>query len=311
MKAIDAAYEVLCETGKPLHYVELTDRILGSGLWQTNGKTPEMTLNAQISTDINKNGEDSRFRRVSPGVYVAVKPIARSGRTKGAMSFVEAAAHLLQDGPLHYNELTRKAISHGLIETAGKTPEATMHARILIDIKNRASRGDAPRFRKSGKGIFELAARPVPPPSRKPLGDGLAGTHPLDEPTSHPATTRGPMSFAEAAAHLLQGGPLHYRVLTDKAIAQGLIKTNSKKPAATMLARILGDIQNCESRGDAPRFVKSSKGVFELASNNTAKAVSEQRARSPAQARGNAPTARTSTPTVTTPVRRKKPKGKK
>ena len=195
MKGMDAAYEVLRQSGKPLHYVELTERALESGLWETSGKTPQMTLNAQISTDIKRNGEDSRFRRVAPGVYTLVEPATRSGRASGAMSFVDAAAQLLRGGPLHYSEITRKALLQGLIETTGKTPEATMYAGIITDIRRRAARGEAPRFQRSGKGIFELASSSTIKPVRGQRAESppaRRGGGPAAATTSAPSTTNPP-----------------------------------------------------------------------------------------------------------------------
>ena len=39
MNAIDAVFEVLRDAGKPLHYREVTERILSQKLWMTGGKT--------------------------------------------------------------------------------------------------------------------------------------------------------------------------------------------------------------------------------------------------------------------------------
>ena len=38
MNSVDAAYKVLQEAGKPLHYTEIARRILKRKLWQTSGK---------------------------------------------------------------------------------------------------------------------------------------------------------------------------------------------------------------------------------------------------------------------------------
>jgi restriction system protein len=46
------------------------------------------------------------------------------------MSFSEATLSVLQEAgePLHYREITRRAFGRGLIQTDGKTPEATLNA---------------------------------------------------------------------------------------------------------------------------------------------------------------------------------------
>lgn len=70
MNAFDAAYQILGEAGGPLHYRELTERMIASGLWTERGQgaTPWATVNATISRDIQNNGAASRFRRTAPGV---------------------------------------------------------------------------------------------------------------------------------------------------------------------------------------------------------------------------------------------------
>lgn len=65
----DATVAVLTAEGKPLHYREITQRALTQGLIQTDGKTPEATLNAILAVDIKQKGQSSRFAWVKPGVF--------------------------------------------------------------------------------------------------------------------------------------------------------------------------------------------------------------------------------------------------
>lgn len=53
------------------------------------------------------------------------------------MSFAEAAAIVLDTAgtPLHYKEITQLALFEGLIQTEGKTPEATLNGILAVDIK--------------------------------------------------------------------------------------------------------------------------------------------------------------------------------
>ena len=69
MTALEAALRVLQDEGKPLHYREITQRILAGKLWQCSGKTPEATINAQLAVNIKKNGKASAFRRAGRGVF--------------------------------------------------------------------------------------------------------------------------------------------------------------------------------------------------------------------------------------------------
>lgn len=78
----DAAFEVLLEARKPLHYVELTRLVLEKGLVETGGKTPERTLNTDISKEINMLKGKSRFVRVKKGVYGINPDILEGVNTK-------------------------------------------------------------------------------------------------------------------------------------------------------------------------------------------------------------------------------------
>ncbi len=60
---------MLKEAGEPLHYGEITRRVLEGGFWSTTGKTPEATVNPQLAVDIKRRGEQSLFRRTEQGVF--------------------------------------------------------------------------------------------------------------------------------------------------------------------------------------------------------------------------------------------------
>ena len=47
-----SAVEILSKAKKPLHYSEITRLALESGILETEGATPESSMNAQISMDI-------------------------------------------------------------------------------------------------------------------------------------------------------------------------------------------------------------------------------------------------------------------
>ena len=72
MNTVDAAYKVLQEAGKPLHYAEIARRIVQSKLWLTSGRTPENTVNRDINQEIMHRGKLARFVRLGDGMYAAV-----------------------------------------------------------------------------------------------------------------------------------------------------------------------------------------------------------------------------------------------
>ncbi|RMH93270.1 MAG: hypothetical protein D6681_13710 [Calditrichaeota bacterium] len=70
------------------------------------------------------------------------------------MQFKDAAYHILQQAgePLHYNEITERALAAGILTTTGQTPHATMGALLYTDTLKPNS-----RFRRGDqKGTFAL-----------------------------------------------------------------------------------------------------------------------------------------------------------
>ena len=53
----------------PMHYQDLTDIIVRSGLVRATGTTPAMSLNAAIASDIKRKGKESDFIRIRRGVF--------------------------------------------------------------------------------------------------------------------------------------------------------------------------------------------------------------------------------------------------
>ena len=70
-------------------------------------------------------------------------------------SFKDIAYQILKEigKPLHSKEITKIALDKGWLVTAGKTPEATMNAQLVVDIN---SKKDKSRFIKTGPSIFGL-----------------------------------------------------------------------------------------------------------------------------------------------------------
>ena len=158
-----------------MHFRELTRRVLDQGLWPTGGATPERTINAQISTDIKRKGSQSRFCRAGRGTFAlnenpsrekneakARDPQSSSASSKqNSMSFTDAAEHVLDtfggNQPMHYRQITEKALELGLLNTTGRTPEATMYAQVLMETQRRKKSGETPRFTTHGKGYVGLS----------------------------------------------------------------------------------------------------------------------------------------------------------
>lgn len=64
-----SALSILKDNKKPLHYKEITRLALEKGILETDGATPDATMNAFLSMDIKNKGNLSEFIRISTGVY--------------------------------------------------------------------------------------------------------------------------------------------------------------------------------------------------------------------------------------------------
>jgi len=185
MSVRDAAIQVLKEAGQPLHAKEITKRILSKDLWRTSGKTPIATVSARLYADLKKNGDTSPFILHAPQTFglrtskavdksdlVAQTKTTTATTVKGhgkTYSFTDSAEKVLEKfgnkRPMHYRAITNKALEMGWLLTEGKTPEASMYAQILTEIKRYNRRGEQPRFVQHGKGFVGLS---------KWMGRGLA-----------------------------------------------------------------------------------------------------------------------------------------
>ncbi len=182
MNVLQAAEIALKEASTPLNYKEITQRMTERGLWQTDGKTPDATVNAAIAVDIKYNGAHSLFQRTDKGVYVlrewglpefhapnestdteddTQQPTLDVSTTK-SFSFTDAAEQVLKQfsnsKPMHYREITGKALELDLIKTKGVTPEATLYSQILSEIRRQVRRGNTPRFVMQKGGLEDCLA---------------------------------------------------------------------------------------------------------------------------------------------------------
>src|SRR5262245_51714243 len=68
MTFLEAALDILKRERKPLHYKELTERAMDRKLLTFVGRTPEVTMQAQLTGAVKK-APGNPFVRVKPGVF--------------------------------------------------------------------------------------------------------------------------------------------------------------------------------------------------------------------------------------------------
>jgi restriction system protein len=181
------------------------------------------------------------------------------------VTVLDAAAEVLRTAaePQTARQITEAALAAGLWETNGRTPEQTMAARLAVDIRDR---GAGSRFRRAARGRFELNPdyeAPAPPAGEQPRPEHL-------RPAQGAPPVRGEirMSFLNAAEDVLRRSadrqPMHYRAITEQALAEGLIASAGRTPDATMRAQIGVENRKREARGERPRFVEHGRGLIGL-----------------------------------------------
>lgn len=173
---------------------------------------------------------------------------------------------LLQESasPMHPKELATALIQRGMWSSQGKTPDATVGARIYCDIKKH---GDQSRFIKAAEGLFTLNPNvkvELPDPGKN-AGKAVK--------RKQPEKSAGSYSFSDCAEKILSEfahhKPMHYKAITDKALSLGWLKTEGLTPEASMRARISTEIQRREQQGRVPRFKRLGKGMIGLTSWDT------------------------------------------
>ena len=65
----DAIKKVLAESPAPLHYNEITNRIIAQGLRTSLGATPAASVNAEMAESIKHKGDKSPYIRVARGIF--------------------------------------------------------------------------------------------------------------------------------------------------------------------------------------------------------------------------------------------------
>ncbi|MGN0827879.1 MAG: HTH domain-containing protein, partial [Kiritimatiellia bacterium] len=181
---IDLARLILAQAAEPLTPDEIWQRACQTGVEQrlaSKGKTPIATLGARLYTSVKR--PDSPFiattdrpKRFQLNPDITASAPAQSQQPPTAptpfpkppeatfhrYSFLDCAYKVLEQfagkHPMHYRQITQLALDKGWLQTTGNTPDATLYAQILTDIRRCRERGEKPRFVKYGKGLVGLTA---------------------------------------------------------------------------------------------------------------------------------------------------------
>ena len=97
LKWREAIFKVFEEEKKALHYTEIAELIAEKGYRKSLGATPQDTVSANMTTDININREKSIFAKVDRGIYILRK-------------FLDVSSQLLPEDTEIPNETIEKTI---------------------------------------------------------------------------------------------------------------------------------------------------------------------------------------------------------
>jgi hypothetical protein len=90
MTFTEAALEILKREGKPLHFKELTERAMTKKLLTFVGRTPEVTMQTQLTAAVKK-APGNPFVRVKPGVFGLLRYPEMPAEDRGRQPAPEAA----------------------------------------------------------------------------------------------------------------------------------------------------------------------------------------------------------------------------
>ena len=172
---LEGARLILEQNAEPMSAQQITEQLLSRGLWSTNGKTPCATVSAALYVDIKKLGTKSSFVKAGKGTFALnhrkpnKKPDFKSAppTSPTTLSFLDCAIKVLREEaemkPMHYREITNRALSHGWLISNGLTPDASMGSQIYTDIKKCESQGRRSAFtiKKGFVGLAEWNGSPL------------------------------------------------------------------------------------------------------------------------------------------------------
>jgi hypothetical protein len=101
--------------------------------------------------------EDEQYIKEANIMAKKKKAVKTNKKKARKTSGLDAAARVLQEigKPMKCPDIVKAALEKGYWSTEGKTPAATVYSAVIREITNK---GNKSRFRKTGRGEFELTA---------------------------------------------------------------------------------------------------------------------------------------------------------
>lgn len=172
MTYLEAAHLILAEAGSALSEEEMVARAIAKGLIKPSGKSPVKSIGVVLRRA--SQNPSSAFENAGPRLW----QLKASSESEQPVSMREAAHQILKKAgrPLHYREITRRAIRLGIIRPEGRTPALTLRARMGDDM----NRNPETPFVRVGDGTYALKEWPLTPkaPAKKRQDCACCGFNP-------------------------------------------------------------------------------------------------------------------------------------
>lgn len=256
----DCAEMVLKAMGgkTPMRCQKIVDEAMKRGWLTTQGKTPARSMFTALLCDIKKSwerGERPRFVKSDKGLFALntqdsppPPPAPAKSQKDDSLTLADCAEKVLKamggKAPMHYGDITRKALDNGWLKPTAKILEAAMHLQILMEIMQAESRDEKHRFVLSGKGMIALS--------------------PDNIERSMPSVADHVLKLLEARS---DQEPMHCRNIAEEALKQGWLTMQDDADLATSLRdELLEANRLAENRGETPPFVLPGDFMVALSS---------------------------------------------
>lgn len=217
MTFLEAALDILKREGRPLHFKELTERAMTKKLLTFVGRTPEVTMQTQLTAAVKK-APGNPFVRVKPGVFgllrypelTAEELKERDDKKRPAPSSPPAAT---ENRPARRERAEGGASVAGASDADGEEAGGGRRRRRGARTRTGKLRDDA------AASDAKSSATDAPPGRKSPDGEGLAGQPTASNSSGHqdahddthdeaPEPRAGGLSAAARAAALAETGVL-------------------------------------------------------------------------------------------------------
>lgn len=183
-------------------------------------------------------------------------------RTLGKMSQTNAAYAILKryDTPMRCRDIIEIAIKNDIILTKARNPAGGLNVLLYMETKKDIQLGRKPRFRKLDDGRWELTGHNI----------GSRKRHSRKRDICESIPKQKKLSYCEVAFQILKeaGTRLHFKEITDRAIAKGYFDKGAKNYYRNMYQALRNAEINNKKKGKSPQILRMPNGYCTISKDN-------------------------------------------